>query len=867
MKNRPPKIAKWILERLLKDVDRINRVDDYEEVYWNILKKEGRFKAVIWYWFEVFGTIPQILTFSIYWSLTMFKNYLKTAMRILRGQRGYTFINIAGLAIGLTCTLLIMFYVQYELSFDKYHKNANEIYRVVMFQKGNKYQGTEWFNSTPGALKVVVTEEFPEVLQSTRALNQSGIIKHNDNIFRETDIRYADPEFLEIFTFPLIYGDRESALKKPFSLLLTEEMSKKYFGNNNPVDSVLNIDNRDYTITGVLKNIPKNSHFTFDFVASFNTLYTIRSNGRSRIESWRNGNNIWNTYILTKKDINIRELEEKVTGLLKKYRNSDTENKFHLQPLTSIHLHSKTNFDAPNISDIRYIYLFSAIAFLIILIACMNYMNLSTARSVKRAKEIGVRKVVGAYRGNLIKQFFGESVLFVFIALIISIVFVNLLIPGFSKFIERDLNYYMLLNGWILFGLIGILISVGLLSGSYPALLLSSFKPIDIIRGTLKSGSSRSSWFRNILVLIQYVISVILIVCSMGIYNQLEFIRTANIGFRKDQIVYGIAGGSIRNNFQPFKEEIAKNPNITDVYALGEIPISISSNNYANWEGKKEDEGFLCYFGNVDYNFIDFFKVEIFKGRNFSKDYSTDVSEAWILNEAAVKVIGWEDPVGKKFGFRRPDPEGRVIGVVRDFHNTSLHIEVEPMALYLNNPRRQSPYFAVRLKSENISGTIDFLEEKFKEFSPDYPFRYYFLDERVDRMYSSEKKLGQIFLYFTVIAIFISCLGLFGLVSFTAEQKTKEIGIRKVLGASVSRIVYILSKEFIRWVILAVVIAFPIAWYAMQKWLENFAYKTTIGIGVFITTFLIAICISFISVAYKSIKAAAANPVDSLKNE
>ena len=797
----------------------------------------------------------------------MFKNYVKTALRIFRGQKGYTFINITGLAIGLTCTLLIMFYIQYELSFDRYHENANEIYRVVMFQKGNKYQGTEWFNATPGALKVAVTEEFPEVLKSTRARNRSGIINYKGNVFRETNIRYTDPEFLEMFSFPLIYGERESALKEPFSLLLTEEMSTKYFGDNNPVGKVLNIDNRDYTINGVLKNIPKNSHFTFDFVASFNTLYAVENGRRSAIETWNRGNNVWNTYILTKKDINVRELEEKITGLLKKYRERITEDKFHLQPLTGIHLYSKTNFDAPNISDIRYIYLFSAIAFLIMIIACVNYMNLSTARSVKRAKEIGVRKVVGAYRINLIKQFYGESILFMLIALIISIIIVYLLTPGFSSFIERDLDFYMILNGRMLLGLIVILIFVGLFSGSYPALLLSSFKPIDIIRGILKSGSSRSSRFRNILVLIQFIISVILIVCSMIIFYQLEYIRTANIGFQKDHIIYGIAEESIRNNFQPFKEEIAKNPNITDVYALGDIPISILSNSYPIWEGKQEDEGFLCYWGRVDYNFIDFFQVEIFKGRNFSKEYGTDVSEAWILNEAAVKAIGWENPVEKKFGYRGRNPEGRVIGVVKNFHNTSLHIEVEPMALCLINPSRQRPYYAVKVNSENISSTIDFLEEKFKKFSPDYPFRYYFLDERVDRMYSSEKKLGQIFLYFTIIAIFISCLGLFGLVSFTAEQKTKEIGIRKVLGASVSKIVYILSREFIRWVILAVCIAFPIAWYAMQKWLENFAYKTDMGMGVFFTAFMVTICISFISVAYKSIRAATANPVNSLRNE
>lgn len=861
--NKPPKIAHWIISRLSEYERRFSFEGDLEEIFGYKAKNIGLRQAKQWYWIQAIKAVFLYWHFVHRENFAMLGNYLKATLRNIKRHKGHSLINIIGLAVGLTCSFLIMIYIQYELSFDRYHENENEIYRIVMFQKGNKLRGTEWFNSTPGTLKTAVPEAFSEVLKSTRAAPDEGIINHNGNLIRETGFRYADPEFLEIFSFPLLFGNQQTALSEPFSLLLTEEMAEKYFGNENPMDKVLNISDHDYKITGVLKSIPKNSHFTFDFLASFNT-YNKIFNNPSFIDSWNSSSN-WNTYILTVKNVNSIELEEKITDLLKKHRDNAEGDKFHLQSLTSIHLQSKVNGDAPNVSDIRYVYLFSAIGLLIMLIACLNYINLTTARSAKRAKEIGVRKIVGAYRSNLIKQFLGESILFILFASMISFILSYLIIPSFGDFIERDLNINMMEYGWMILGLFGALILVGLLSGIYPAIFLSAFRPVNIIRGTVKSGSN-SSGFRSVLVVIQFVISVILVICSLIIYKQLEYIGNANIGFKKDHIIYGIVDGYIRRSFQPFKDEIEKNPNITDVYALGDMPISMPLNAYPDWEGKNEGEEIYFYFGRVDYNFIDFFELEILKGRDFSKNLGTDVSEAWILNETAAEAIGWENPIGKSFS-GVPNPQGKVIGVVKDFHHTSLHHRVQPVALCLTKPERPRSYYAVKVKSENISGTIDNIKEKFKKFSPDYPFRYFFLDESVNSMYQSEQKLGDILYFFTFIAIFISCLGLFGLVSNTAEQKTKEIGIRKVLGASVSEILFQLSKEFIRWVLVANLIAWPVSYFVMNRWLQNFAYRANLGPDTFIFSALLALVIALLTVSYQSIKAATANPVDSLRYE
>ncbi len=862
---KPPLIARWILSRINRRNYRDNILGDFEELFNEIHNESGLFPAYVWYLKHILKSLPNFVNTSIRRSMAMIKNYMKIAFRNLKRHKSFSFINIMGLAIGLTCCLLIMLYIQYELSFDKYHKNANEIYRIVMYHSGNRLRGTEWKNSVPGALQASVPEEFSEIMMATRVKKWERIIKQDGNLFTESDFRYVNPEFLDIFSFPLIAGDPKTALIEPFSLLITEDMVKKYFGKENPLNKVLNVDGRDYKITGVLKNIPKNSHFTFDFAASFCTIRAL-VNSPKWLDGW-GGASTWEVYILTKQNIDIKELDSKLTDLLKRNTDTDNENKLRLQPLTSIHLHSKVNFDAPNISDIKYIYLLSVIAVLILLTACFNYMNLSTARSIKRAREVGIRKVVGACRNNLIGQFFGESTLFVIFALIISLIFTYLLIPGFSSFVDLDLNIKMLISGWIITGILGISLFAGLVSGSYPALLLSSFNPVNILKGSFISKSGKSSNFRNILIVFQFTISVVLIICALTTYRQMEFIRTSNLGFQKEHIIYSYAPKTLVKNFHPFKKELENNPDISEIYGIGSIPTYLPNNSYAVWEGKQEDERLYFSLSYVGYDFLDFFNIELLSGRNFSKDFSTDIDKAWIINETAANAIGWEDPIGKKFGFDGKNPSGTIIGVVKDFHFNSFHHKVEPIAVHVGNTFTPSNYFAFKISPENISRSLEFIKEKYKVFSPDSPFIYTFLDETVHQRYQSEQKLSEIFNIFTLIAIFICCIGLFGLVSYTAEQKTKEIGIRKVLGASVKQIIYILSRDFVLWVVLSSVIAFPIAYYSMNEWLNNFAYRVNIGLIPFLLAAALVLMIALFTISFQSAKTALINPVDSLKYE
>jgi putative ABC transport system permease protein len=607
----------------------------------------------------------------------MFKNYFKISLRNIKKQKSYSFINIFGLTIGLSCSILILFYIQYEFSFDKYHQNAKDIYRVVMKQPGNVYQGMDRFNVTPGALKDALLVEFPEVLSASRVQMRSGIINYEGNRFTENRICLADPEFLKIFTFPLKLGDPEVVLNKPFSILISQTMSEKYFADEDPIGKTLLVNNEhEYLITGIIENIPKNSHFTFDFLASFSSMYAIRG-GRDRVERWNS--NSYQTYIQLQNDFNKNKLEAKFPEFVKRYKGAESTHQFILEPLTGIHLGGNLNFEIETNSDVRYIYLFSAIGFFILFIACLNYMNLSTARSINRNKEIGVRKVVGARRSNLIFQFFGDSLLFSFIALLISMIFIWVLLPIFGSLLNRELSIGLLNNISILSTIIGLSIFVGIIAGSYPALFLSSLQPINIIKGTIsrKSGTTKSSKFRNSLVLIQFVISIILIVCTLAIYNQLHFIQNKNLGFTKEHIltIYN-QDKNLSDNYGPFKNELIKNPDIFEVIVSENLPVTIRSNSTAKWEGQTEDDKMNIYRARVDYDFIDFYKMKLIEGRNFSPEIITDKQDAFILNKTAAKALGWENPIGKPFGFN--SQKGVVIGVIDDFHYYPLYLKIEP---------------------------------------------------------------------------------------------------------------------------------------------------------------------------------------------
>jgi len=790
----------------------------------------------------------------------MFKTYLLIAFRNIKKYIGYSFINIAGLSICTSCCILILLYIQHEFSFDKFHNNANNIYRVVQQQEGKNFQGKDCFNSIPAVLAPTVKKELPDVLSISRLKKYERVVKYHDLIYSEKRFLYAEPSFLEIFAFPVIMGNPKTALTEPNTVMITQRMAKKYFGNELPIGKVINVNGEDYRITGVLENIPDNSHFKFDFLASFRTLISTWND--NQLNSWQNSSVY--TYLLLSEKSDIESFNEK----LLKYNTKSFDGystRFFVQPLTKIHLYSDIAFEIEPTNDIRYIYLFSTIVFFILIIACFNYTNLAVARSTTRVKEVGIRKVVGASRSILLIQFLGESFIFAFSSLFLSLIIVKMFLPTFNTIVERSVEFNLLTNWHILLALLGIAVVVGFFSGIYPAIFMSSFHPIKILKGDANLHSKRSQLFRNSLIIMQFIVSIVIFICALTINNQVHFIKESRLGFESENIIsLHLMRKDLSQNYPAFKTELLKHSQISDITSSYHLPmeidnsINISKSAISTYQTRTE-ENFKTMVTWVDYNFIDFYKIEISQGRNFSEEFSTDLQGALLLNETSVKSIGMDDPIGVRFG------DKKVIGIVKDFHFAPLHFRIRPLAVILSPDEFR--YIAVKLDSNNISNTITFIEEKWKEFFPDTPFEYSFLNVTINNMYRGEQKLSQIFELITFITLLLSYLGLFGIVSFSIGRKTKEIGIRKVFGGSVFCIVRYLIKEFFALVLTGYLIAVPIAFYSMDKWLQNFSYRINIGINIFIVSGLIALFITLLSISYQTIKAARVNPVESLRYE
>lgn len=854
-KRTPPSLGLKLIKMSLPEWERRHFLEGIEEVYTSRLKEKGKALALLWFWKEIALSIPFILTDNIIWSSIMLKNYFKIVFRLIKRKKLFSMVNFLGLTIGITSSLLILLYVDFELGYDKFHENADRIYRVYMHQPGNLVSGssTDLWVTTPPILKPTWQKDLPEIEKIANVITRwSVVFKRNGQLINES-ICFADPEFLEIFTFPLLYGSKETALIDPFSLLITPRMAGKYFGDDDPVGkTIVSSDEHTYKVTGVLQDLPENSHLKFDFLGSFNTLYTIW-NRDWETDRWLN--NGLDTYLTLQANSDPAQFDEK----LRRYDLEGFNNKtwsFHVQPLKDIHFNRATR----GRGDIRYIYIFSAIGLFILFIACFNFINLATARSATRAKEVGVRKVVGAHRKQLIRQLIGESFLFALVALILSLIAVILLLPAFNAMLGIELSAAAFLSGKLLFGILGISLLVGFVSGSYPAIFISSFQPVKIIKGNLSSRAKGSRFFRNSLVVTQFVISIIMIISTITLYHQLNFIRNKSLGYDREQIL------TIRSreiNFDTFKTELLKNSGILKVSGSSGTPMRIGWSNIPAWEGKHPDDNPFFYRLNVDYDFMDIYGLEMVQGRKFSRELG-DLGNAYILNEAAVKRLGFEEPIGQAFGFWKIT--GTVIGVVKDFHFESLHKPITPLGIGVYD-RENFYLLSVKIKSENMRSTIAYIEDIWKKLMHRYPFEYEFIDEQVGAMYKSEQRMTQSFNYFTLIAIFIACLGLFGLASFIAEQKTKEIGIRKVLGATAAKIIVLLTKEFILLVALANLIAWPLAWYGMNKWLESFAYRINLDVTFFILAAVSAFLIAMASVSSQFAKATRSNPVDSLRYE
>ena len=795
----------------------------------------------------------------------MLKNYLIIALRNIKKNKIYSLLNIFGLAIGMAVFILIFLYVRYELSFDRWHQNAGRIYRVVQKQPGNVYLGSDRFALTAGPLAAALMQEYPEVVAATRIDNaREAPFSYREKQFVEKSGLWADPNFFNVFSIVLISGDPKTALSDPNSILFSESKAKKYFGEEDPIGkTVLYNKTHDMVVTGIFKDFPKNSHFNNDIVLPFDSQATF---SKRNLETW--GSSSYYTYFLLQEGANPALLENKLPALIEKYSKGKgwEAAQYYLQPLTRIHLYSNINFEiAPN-SDIKYIYLFSSIALLILLIACINYINLSTARSAKRSKEVGMRKVMGAQRYQLFKQFLGESTLITFIAHLLTLGFIALSLPAFNRFVEREIAFNPMSNPGLLLGILFTFTIVALLAGGYPAAHISKFRPISALKSSSDKGK-KSVFFRNTLVVFQFVISILLILCTVVVRGQLHFIQNREMGYNREHIVVlRPRDRNLRKQIDAFKAELKGSPDILNVSASSSLPNHVGSSTFAKWPGKPEDVDIPIYVCGGDYDFVDVFDLKLALGRNFSRGYPSDANGAFLINETAVKALGWDTPLGKEFShWGNEKTPGQIVGVLKDFHMHSLHQEIEPLYIFLKS--NISSYVSIKIRGENIPGTLAFIGKTFKTFSPTYPFEYSFFDEVFNRAYKAEQKIGSLFNTFSLLTIFIACLGLFGLASFTAEARTKEIGIRKVLGASVPNIIRLLNQEYIKKVILAAMVAWPLGFYAMSKWLENFHYRIKLGVIPFLAAGLIALVIALMTVSFQTFRAAATNPADTLHYE
>ncbi len=787
----------------------------------------------------------------------MIKNYLKTAWRNLLKNKMFSLINISGLALGMTCSLLIMLWLKDEIRKDKFHENGKRLYRVM---ENQFYSGDiSTFESTPGILADNIVKDIPEIEMASQFLWEEEPLFTVGNTFDKEKGRYAQKDFLRMFSYKLLKGNAATALDRPDAIVLSKKLAEKYFKNENPLGKLVKIDNKDNVIvTGVLDEIPGLSSMKFDFLMSFE----VWRNKNDWAKEW--GNNGPRCYVLLSKNASVDKVNAKIKHYIKTKEKESNVDLF-LQNFGESYLYSNWDNGKQAGGRIEYVKIFSIVAIIIMIIACINFMNLATARSLKRAREIGVRKVVGAGKRQLIGQFIGESLLVSFLAMCFSLLIVLLLLPAFNSLTGKELSVSFGDSSFIIL-ILGLIIVTGLLSGSYPALFMSSLKPIVVLKGLLKFKPG-ATYFRKGLVVFQFALSIILILGMIVICRQIDYIHNKNLGFSKEGLLYMPLEGELQKTFMTFKQELLKQPGIKSISSAQSNPLEVgSSSSGIRWPGKDTTKLILFSTNPVTYDYVKTMGIQLVDGRDFSPEYSLDTNN-YLVNEAALKKIGYKDPVGKELTMW--GDKGTIIGVMKDFHHNSLHVPIDPLIIRLFKKSWNSYWGNIMIRTEKgkTKEAIASMEKVFKQFNPGFPFRYYFTDEEMLKNYKAEQTVSKLSRYFSFLAIFISCLGLFGLITFTAEQRVKEIGIRKVLGASVSGIVRMLSRDFLILVLIAAMIAFPVAWWAMNRWLSDFAYRIDIGWWVFVVAGIAAILIALLTVSFQAIKAAIANPVKSLRTE
>ncbi|HAN19039.1 MAG: hypothetical protein A2X13_11410 [Bacteroidetes bacterium GWC2_33_15] len=802
----------------------------------------------------------------------MIKKYINLPLKNIIKQGSLSVISAIGLAIALSCCILIILYVQYEFSFDSFHKNAEQIFRIVQKQKGHSYMGSDVFAVTPGTLKEALVSEMPEVKYATKCILRSHIFEGNSTLFDEYGILYADQDFLKIFSFPIVSGDPAEALKEPFTLFLTKEMATKYFGNENPIGKYITADNKYvFTVKGILRDIPKNSHLRFDFITGFETLYSIRG-GKENVDKW--GSNSYITYFQLKGKVETEVIKAKLNDLYKKHtENTNLNQNLELIPesLNNIHLNGTINFDPSNTIDIRYIYLVLSIGVLILLIACFNYMNMAAARSFGALRTMGVLKVFGCNRRGLLNQSITESMLLSAFGLLIALFIIWFLLPTFSIFTGRPLVYSMIFQYKNIIKILGLILLVGIVAGLYPTVHLSSISPLQLIKQNLQSfnGKRKTGLLRNVLVVMQYIISITAIICTISILKQMNFIKKTDTGFARHNIltIY-LRDPDLRKNPVGLIDELRKNFEIVEIATSANLPNTIGSNSNVQWENMPTDTKLPVYKAGIGYNFFEFYGLEIINGRGFSAEYVSDTVNRFVINQTAAKLIGWDDPIGKKFGFDR-DNLGIVIGVVKDFNFHSLHLGIEPLAFSVIGcvDYPETRYISIKVNSEKIAETRIFTENTLKEMSPNYLNPVSVLSDRIDEMYMSDRNLSKILLFSTVLTIILTCLGQYGISSFTTRKRTKEMAIRKVNGAKSITIMYHLIWETAKLIFIAILFAWPIAYFIITDWMQNFAYRIAIGPSVFIYSLLITLLISLMVISVHIIKLSRVNPSELMRYE
>jgi putative ABC transport system permease protein len=807
----------------------------------------------------------------------MFRNYFKIALRNLMKYKFISFINLFGLSVGLACCLLIFTYIRYEVSFDRFHKNADNIYRVERtFNDPETGMMTLELGAVAPPFAPLLENDFKEIKNITRFIpNGPTPLRYDDKMFNQDDVYWADERLFQIFKFDVSKGNPSTALKEPFSVMLTEEAAKKYFGGSDPMNKMIRMNNQfNFKVTGVFKPLPGNSHFHPEVMVSFSTLRDSAIYGEEQLRT-NFGNNSFYTYIVLPEGSDPKRLESQFPAFLNRHINDGGPYKasqytsLQLIKLTDIHLTSHRDDEIEENGDIKRVYIFSAIALFILLIACINYMNLSTARSVLRAKEIGIRKVVGARKKELIAQFLCESVVICWIAALMALLFTWIALPWLNSVSGQQLSAEALLQWKVLLLILLFPFVIGIISGIYPALFLSSFQPVKVLSGSLKVGGKSIS-FRQVLVVLQFSISIMLIVCTAVVYQQLKYMQGKSLGFEKEHIITLDNNVALNENYTAFRNTLLSDPNIKNAGRSSRIPsgrlLDASGSQISRGDSLAPTKADIKVV-SVDEDFIPTYGISMVEGRNFRKNSAADTS-SYLINEAAVRVLGLksnEDAIGKAFlyGGRK----GQLTGVFNDFHFESLHQRILPIIFRESVGTDGYGKISIKVSGSNVPAALAHIESTWKKFLPEIPFEYRFLDENFEELYRAEMRQGSVFTIFTGIAIFIACLGLFGLSAFTITQRIKEIGVRKVLGASVKDIVFILSKDFMKLVLIAALIAFPVAWYAMHNWLDDFAYRIEMSWVVFVLAGIIAGIVAFATISLQAVKAAVANPVKSLRTE